>query len=154
MKKKLLLVLAMIALLVAVLIPASQAQGYNAYAVQTLVSGGTNTVAVSTASTAYASTVMNLSRQREVPILISVKSDRTNDLTMTFHFDVSVDGSTWFTNHTSPYSVSVAANGTTAVVVATNVVNGGFGYMRLGYVNNLNGTAVLTNLNVQYGIKR
>lgn len=150
MKKLLIPFLAVLFLIAA--LPSAIAQGYTAYAAQTLIAGGTNNVAAATTNT-YTQ-VLTLTRQREVAVQISFKSTGTNSSTIGFDFLPSVDGTTFDTANAA-HSLNFAANGTTTVVVVTNLVApAGIGYLKLASVRNPNATQAITNLSVIYAVKR
>jgi len=127
-------------------------QGYNAYAVQTLLTGGTNIVTAAS-SNVVSGSIITLTRQREVAIQASFAAVGTNDSTITFWLQPSVDGSTFDTSKNLTHNFTVAANGTSTVNITTNITVGAVGYLRLA-INNPNATMALTNVSVKASIKR
>jgi hypothetical protein len=147
-------ILALAAVLVAAFLPPSaSAQGYTGYAAQTILGGGTNNIAPS-GSNVY-NAVMTLTRQREVAVQVQFSCVGTNLSTLVFHVDPSVDPNVGYDTANDAYDFSIAANGTNQVTYVTNLVAlGGIGYLRLQSVVNPNSATAVTNLTVQYAIKR
>jgi hypothetical protein len=131
--------------------PPAAAQNYIGYSAETLIPGGTNNVAFAATNT-YTLT-LTLTRQAEVAIQLSFSALGTNTSNIDFKLEPSVDGVTFDTQNTA-HTITIAANGTNVVTLVTNRVVGAVGYLRLRSVSNPNATQALTNLSVQYAIKR
>lgn len=127
------------------------AQGFTGYAAPQLLTGGTNFVAAATTNS-YSS-ALTLTRQREVGIQISFASVGTNSSTIKFNFYPSLDNATIDRANTD-YVLSIPANGTNTVTFVTNQVVGAIGYLSFDSIENPNATKALTNVAVNYSIKR
>jgi len=149
MKKLLLSFMLVLAALVAA--PDTRAQGYSAYGVDYLLTGGTNVVAAAT--TATYTGVIGCFRQNAVNVGVSFAATGTNSSTVTIKFSDSNDGSNWYTNNPN-YTIVMTANGTATVTTQTNLNVGAVGQIRLESIQNANGSVPLTNVLVNFSTKR
>jgi len=88
----------------------------------------TNTIAASTTESGDSS-AFTLTRWDTIGLQITFQGSGAGTGTQTLIFKHSVDGTTYST--VSPISIGVAANGTTAVCVTTNLSGLGVGYLKL-----------------------
>ena len=124
---------------------AAQAQ----YSIQTTtLNGGTNNVAASTTNSVTAP-VLAFTRSTYGVVQTTFKLTGAGSSTVVLTFDESVDNSNW---DLATRTLSVTANGTTAVTGLSNYTLGGAGYLRLSSVENPNAAAI-TNLVVKYSYK-
>lgn len=112
----------------------------------------TSVAALST-NTTYASSNWMASSISGSKMGVSIKFALTGagSSTVVFKFDASLDGANW---EPAAYSVSAAANGTTAVVKNANFDLGSLPYVRLSSIENPNASSAVTNLVIRYGNKR
>jgi len=149
MKKLLLSFMLVLAALIAA--PETRAQGYSAYGVDYLLTGGTNIVAAAT--TATYNLGIGCFRQNTVNIGVSFSATGTNSSTITLKFSDSNDGTTWFTNNPA-YTIVMTAADTGTVTTQTNLNVGAVGQIRLQSIQNANATVPLTNVLVNFSTKR
>lgn len=117
-------ILAAVALVLTALTPPASAQTYTP---QTLTLA-TNTIAASTTESGDSS-AFTTTRFSTVGLQITFQGSAAGTGNQVLVFKHSVDGSTYST--VSPISITVAANGTTAVCVTTNLADLGVGYLKL-----------------------
>jgi len=110
-------------LALALVLPAAAQQ----YTVNSLTLA-TNTIAASTTESGDSSAV-TITRFSNVGVQITFQGSGAGTGDQTLIFKHSVDGSTYST--LSPISITVAANGTTAVCLTTNISLVGVGYLKL-----------------------
>lgn len=142
MRTKLTLASALLAL--AMVLPA-RAQQYQLLSLMT-----TNNVAAATANTAT-SAAIGLTKLNDVAVMLKFNVMASGNSNVVFTFSRSLAGNTnWGTASTIP--ITVAGNGTTPVVLITNLTLGAVGYLRLEGISNAN-TAAITNITVRYATK-
>jgi hypothetical protein len=85
--------------------------------------------------------------QQNIPIKWTVNLAGAGTEVMGVRFQPSADGSTLPTTPTAAYgyTMAIAANGTTPVVVTTNFATLGFPFLHLYYATNGNATYAMTN---------
>lgn len=110
-------------------------------------------VAAASTNTTYASSNWTASAisGSKMGVGVTFKLTGSGSSTVVLKFDASLDGATW---ETAAYSVSAAANGTTAVVKNANFDLGALPYVRLSSIENPNASSAVTNLVIRYGNKR
>jgi hypothetical protein len=93
--------------------------------------------------------VIDVSKQKSTALQWKFQMDAASTTNRAFAYVKSVDGVSY---ETTPYVVTVAANGTTPVVTVTNLDSFGASYLKILWVTN-SGTANTTNESMVYNIK-
>jgi len=147
MKKLTILAIAALAFAFA---PTASAQYTRQAVITTTLNGGTNVVAAATTNSP--NLVLQVPDSEYIGLHFGFASDATNDTTIRIVLKESLDGTTYATGES--HTLSVAANGTTAVNVVTNINVGAIRYLKLTSIENANGASALTNVVFSYGFKR
>lgn len=150
MNKLKILALSLATLAFAVSTPAQQ---YERYAYTTILSGGTNNVAVNSTNT-YNSGAITTTLQEYLPLAITYTFHTAPvgaTPSVTVRLARSIDNSNW--ESSGPLHVFLANGATNTCTALTNITAGGLAYWRINTIENTN-SAVITNIIVRYGTKR
>jgi hypothetical protein len=143
--KKFLLILALLGLAVT-----AMAQTYGVAPVITWV--GTNIFLPARTGTNVA-VLIDARKQASVGVASTARADAAGTDALRFHFQRSVDGTTYDAGGMDGQVVALALNGTTATTTFTNIPSNGCGYIRLNWITNASASQNITNLTVKYGLK-
>lgn len=109
--------------------------------------GITNTIAAATTNTAPVANIIKIDNQDTCGLQFRIQGDASGTGAVTLKLARSVDGTTF---ETAPQiTLATALNGTTAVVVYTNISTtflGAAGYLKVVYIANADATANATNV--------
>ena len=156
--KQLISILSLAALMVLPAMSQSSSAGltYPSALPVTLISGGTNNLAVILTNTV--NLPINATTADTIAIYISARPILSNSVTMSLVIDKSVAATA--TGYDSVAPILIEFTGTTntttgaTVSLATNIAVGAFSRLRLRTIGSKETIAVVTNLTVQYGFKR
>ena len=140
---------ALLALLFLVMLFGASSARAQQYTIRSLTP--TNYVAAQVASnyTAYAASKITITKYDLLALQLTGQLNGAGTSAIQAVFDASVDNTNW---NPAAVVLSVNANGTTAVVINTNLSLQAVGYYRLNYVTNASANAC-TNLQVLYALK-
>lgn len=134
-------------------VASAPAQQYERYAYTTVLSGGTNNVALNSTNT-YNTGAITTTLQEYLPIQIKYKFHEAPvgaTPSVTVRLQRSLDNSNW--ESSGPLHVLLANGATNTCTWVTNINCAGIPYWRISTIENTN-SAVITNVTVLYGTKR
>ncbi len=106
------------------------------------------TVAASSATNQ--NSIIDCRKQRDLAVALTFKSDASGTGIMTVKLAPSVDGLKFDTVHTVTFGGAMISAGT-EITTATNFTTLGYGYYKVLYITNADGSANATNCSLKFG---